>query len=207
MKIALIGATGYVGSKVLQEALDRGHQVTAVVRDTARLPAHPHLTTCHLDVLNTADLSAALAGHDVVVSAYNPRGPRGDEGALSIIRAVVKAGIPRLLVVGGAGSLEIAPGKRLLDSPDFPQVWKGGAEATARFLELLRKEPSLDWTFISPAALLQPGARTGQFRLGGDQLLTDSDGKSRISLEDYAKAMIDEVENSAHPRQRFSVAY
>jgi putative NADH-flavin reductase len=214
MKIAIIGATGFVGSQVLNEALNRGHQVTAVVRRAERLPEHANLTAEQIDILDTDALAALLAGHEAVISAFNPnRTEPGDvfermaAGTKSIIAATKKAGIKRLLAVGGAGSLEVAPGVQLIDTPDFPEAWKVGAGSTRQILYLLKAEPDLDWTFLSPAAMLQPGERTGTFRLGGDQLLMDEKGECRISTADYAVAMIDELENPAHTRRRFCVAY
>ena len=159
------------------------------------------------DATRPAELASLIAGHDAVISAFNPGKDGSGTGAGSIIEAVKRSGVGRLLVVGGAGSLEIAPGKRLVDQPDFPAQWKHGALRTAAFLEQLRGETEFDWAFVSPAALLAPGERTGAYRLGGDQLLTDSNGESRISLEDYAVAMLDEVERPRHHRERFSVAY
>ena len=143
----------------------------------------------------------------MVISAFNPGNDDRGTGTRSIIDAVKRSGVKRLLVVGGAGTLEIAPGKRLVDQPDFPAQWKEGALRTAVFLDQLRGETELDWAFVSPAAMLAPGERTGSYRVGGDQLLTDSDGESRISLEDYAVAMLDEIELPQHHRKRFSVAY
>jgi putative NADH-flavin reductase len=214
MKVALIGATGYVGSQLLSEALDRKHQVTAIVRRTERLPVRPGLTAAQGDVNDTDALAGLLAGHDAVIAAYNPdRETPGDvyermvAGAKSIIAATKQAGVKRLLVVGGAGSLEIAPGQQVIDQPDFPAEWKPGAGGTRQFLYLLKEEPDLDWTFLSPAAILEPGERTGEFRLGGDQLLVDAEGQCRISVQDYAVAMIDELETPRHARRRFCVAY
>lgn len=207
MKIALIGATGFVGGGLLAEALDRGHEVTAVVLDPAKLPSHPRLKPAGTDVADTDALEAAIRGHDVVISAFNPgRDPDG-VGRRSIIEAVKASGVERLVAVGGAGSLEVAPGRRLVDQPDFPVEWKEGALRTADFLQDLRAEPELDWTFVSPAAHLAPGERTGRYRVGGDRLLTDDEGESRISLPDYAMALLDEVETPRHPRRRFCVAY
>ena len=143
----------------------------------------------------------------MVISAFNPGNDESGTGTGSIIDAVKRSGAKRLLVVGGAGSLEVAPGKRLVDQPDFPAQWKDGALRTAAFLDQLVNEGRLDWTFVSPAAMLAPGERTGNYRVGGSQLLTDSDGESRISLEDYAVAMLDEIERPQHHRNRFSVAY
>lgn len=206
MKIVLIGATGFVGSGVLTEALHRGHDVTAIARDTGTLPDHPRLTGVKGDVDDQDALAAVVAGHDVVISAFNPGRDEAGTGTQSIIAAVKRSG-GRLVAVGGAGTLEVAPGKRLVDQPDFPAEWKDGSLKTAAFLADLRGEAELNWTFVCPAALLAPGERTGKYRIGGDQLLTGDDGQSRISIEDYAVAMLDEVERPGHPRQRFSVAY
>jgi putative NADH-flavin reductase len=155
-----------------------------------------------------------LAGHEAVIAAYNPdRETPGDvyermvAGARSIIDATKKARVKRLLVVGGAGSLEVAPGQQIIDQPDFPPEWKAGAGGTRQFLYLLKEEPDLDWTFLSPAATLEPGERTGAFRLGGDQILVDAEGQCRISTQDYAVAMIDELEEPKHTGERFCVAY
>ncbi len=214
MKIALIGATGYVGSRLLDEALNRGHEVTAIVRRVERLPQRDHLTRMAVDVADVKALSAAVAGHDAVIAAFNPdRTEPGDvfermvAGAKAIIAATKEAGVKRLLAVGGAGSLETAPGRQLLDQPDFPPDWKAGASGTREFLYLLKNEPDLDWTFLSPAAMLEPGERTGKFRLGGDQMLVDEKGECRISTADYAVAMIDELERPQHTGRRFCVAY
>jgi uncharacterized protein len=217
MRIALIGATGYVGSQIRDEALARGHEVSAVVRRPERLPQVAGLRPAQADVLalHTDVLAGLLAGHDAVIAAYNPsREPSSGDvfermvaGAEAIIAATKQAGVKRLLVVGGAGSLEVAPGQQVIDQPDFPEEWKAGAGGTREFLHLLKKEPDLDWTFLSPAAVLEPGERTGTFRLGGDQLLLDADGACRISVQDYAVAMIDELEDPKHSGRRFCVAY
>ena len=213
MKIALIGATGFVGSQILDEALSRGHEVTAIVRRTERLPVRTGLTAKKADVLDVDGTAKLLAGHEAVIAAYNPDRDVADvyeamvAGGKAIIAAAKKAGVKRLLVVGGAGSLEIAPGQQVIDQPDFPPEWKAGAGGTREFLHLLRAEPDLDWTFLSPAAMLQPGERTGKFRLGDDQLLVDAEGQCRISIQDYAVAMIDELEEPRHIRRRFCVAY
>jgi uncharacterized protein len=213
MKVALIGATGYVGSRVLSEALNRGHQVTAIVRSPEKLPQHPQLSAVKCDVSNEDAVAEVVAGHDAVVSAFNPGRVSRDnhtpqiEAIRSLIAGMKKAGAKRLLVVGGAGSLEVAPKLRLVDTPDFPPLWKPGSLATCEVLNILRGEQELEWCFLSPSALLEPGQRTGHFRLGTDQLLIDSTGQSRISLEDYAMAMIDELENPKHIRRRFTVGY
>jgi len=209
----MIGATGLMGSGILREALARGHQVTAVGRHPERLPRHPNLDPRRGDVMNEAETAALLAGHEVVISAYGPDQDAPDPydrqlaayGA--ILRSVKRAGVKRLLVVGGVGSLEVAPGSLFLDSPAFPEAWKIGGRANRDVLALLRAEPDLEWTCLSPSAMSEPGERTGRFRLGGDQLLSDARGESRISVEDYAVAMLDEVENPRHVRRRFTVGY
>ena len=202
MKIALIGATGFVGAKLLAEALDRGHDVTAIVTGLSALPSAGTLRGVQADAL-----AQAVAGHDVVISAFNPSRDPDGTGTQAIIDGVRASGVDRLLVVGGAGTLEIAPGQRVIDQPDFPAEWKVGALRTAAFLDQLRAETDLDWVFVSPAAHLEPGERTGRYRVGGDQLMTDEAGESRISLQDYAVAMLDEAERPAHHRARMSVAY
>ncbi len=207
MKIALIGATGLVGSRILSESLDRGHTVTAIVRNPETLSGEAGVTPVKGDVQDTAGLASLVAGHDVVISAFNPGKDETGKGGRSIVDALKTAGVSRLLVVGGAGTLEIAPGQRVVDQSDFPAEWKDGALRTADFLGLLRGESELDWVFVSPAAMLMPGERTGQYRVGGDRLMTDAKGDSRISLEDYAVAMLDETERPKHHRTRFSVAY
>jgi putative NADH-flavin reductase len=214
MKIAIIGASGFVGSAVLKEALDRGHQVTALVRNPEKITLrHPNLSVQKGDVLNEAQTAPLLTGHDAVISAYNPGWKTPDLYNLqvkayhSIINAVKKSGVRRLLVVGGAGGLEISPGKQLVDTPDFPEEWKGGALAMRDVLGILRQEQELEWTYLSPSMMLVPGPRTGKFHLGGDQLLTDGKGESKISIEDYAMALIDELEHPRHLRKRFTVGY
>lgn len=213
MKIALIGATGFVGSAILQEALSRGHDVTAMVRNPEKLKPHAKLRPQKGDAYDADEVARLVAGHDAVISAFNPGW--GDpniyhlqvKGTKSIIDGVKKAGLTRLLFVGGAGSLEVRPGVQALDLPGFPAEYKQGALATREALNLLRKESGLEWSFLSPSADLAPGQRTGQFRLGTDQMLSDANGQSRISTQDYAVAMIDEVERPAHIRQRFTVGY
>ncbi len=213
MKIALIGATGFVGSAILQEALERGHDVTAIVRHPEKLPPHARLYPQKGDVYNADDVARLVAGHEAVISAFSPSKTDSDirekhvQGIKTMITAMKKAGIKRLLVVGGAGSLEVQPGLRVIDTPEFPEQWKGTARATADVLQLLRREHEIEWTCLSPAAMLQPGTRTGKFRLGTDQLLVDANRQSHISTQDYAVAMIDEVERPAHIRQRFTVGY
>lgn len=214
MKIALIGASGFVGASVLNEALNRGHEVTAIVR-------HPEKITVENDRLNLqpgdvqqADEAAALvAGHDAVISAFNPGWDNPNiyndslAGLQSIQSGTKQAGVKRLLVVGGAGSLEVAPGVQLVDTPQFPEAWKAGALAARDYLTILRKETELDWTFLSPAILLEPGERTGKFRIGTEQPVFDAAGNSKISVNDLAVALLDELENSQFIRQRFTVGY
>lgn len=213
MKIALLGATGFVGSALLNEALDRGHTVTAVVRHPERLGPRDRLVVRRGDVYDAALLANLIQGHDAVISAFNPgwNDPNlyDDQvrGTASIIAAVKKSGIKRVLWVGGAGGLEVKPGVRMIDSPDTPDWVRPGSLATIDALEQLRKEPEIEWSFLAPSAQLQPGQRTGKFRLGGDQLLVDANGQSRISVQDYAVAMIDELERPTHIRQRFTVGY
>ena len=213
MKIALIGATGFVGSAILKEALDRGHEVAAIVRNPDKLTPQAKLHPKKGDVYNEDEVLRLVTGHDAVISAFNPGWSNPDiynqqvRGARSIINGVKKAGVKRLLFVGGAGSLEVKPGVQSVDLPGFPTEYKQGALATREALNLLGKEPSLDWSFLSPSADLFPGQRTGKFRLGTDQLLADAKGESRVSVEDYAMAMIDEVERPKHIRRRFTVGY
>ena len=213
MKIAVIGATGFVGSAILQEALQRGHEVTAIVRHPEKLQPHPKLHPQKGDIYNAEEVARLVAGHDAVISAFNPGWSNPDiykqqvKGTEAIIKGVKQAGLKRLLFVGGAGSLEVQPGVQALDLPGFPAEYKQGALATREALNMLRKESGLDWSFLSPSADLSPGQRTGKFRLGANQMLSDANGESRISTQDYAVAMIDEVERPAHIRQRFTVGY
>lgn len=208
MKIALIGATGYVGSKLLAEALSRGHELTAITKGTGHAP-HPHanLKFVQVDATDAKALSGAIRGHDLVISAFNPGLDADGSGTRAIIDGVKRAGIGRFLTVGGAGTLLLPSGQRVVDQPDFPAEWKEGSLRTAAFFETLQKEKELDWVFLSPAAMLVPGERTGRYRIGKDHLLTDAKGESRISLEDFASAMLDEAEQPRHHSERFTVAY
>ena len=212
MKIALFGATGMIGQRILNEALRRGHEVTAIARDPSSIAIESaNLSVAASDILDPRSVSVALEGHDAVISAFGPRGEAVhtvSDAARALIVGLEAAGIRRLVIVGGAGSLEVAPGVQLVDAPDFPSDWKAVALAHRDSLDIYRRDGGgLDWTYVSPAALIEPGDRTGQFRLGGDQLLTDAEGQSRISAEDYAVALLDEVEIPKHIRQRFTVAY
>ncbi len=192
MKIVLIGATGFVGSAILREALERKHEVTAVARDRNKLPSHAALHTHQVDVYDSDHLARLVRGHAPVISAFNPGWNNADlynlqlKGTRAIIDGVKKAGVKRLLFVGGSGSLEVKPGVQGVDLPTFPAEYKQGALATREALNLLRQETTLDWSVLAPSADLFAGERTGRFRLGTDQLLRDANGESRISLEDFA---------------------
>jgi putative NADH-flavin reductase len=202
MKVAVIGASGRGGSRIVAELARRGHQVTAIARHPEKIETGPNVTAKRGD-LNEAGFPDLLKGHDAVVSAVHFT----DAGPDSLIGAVRKAGVKRYAVMGGAGSLEVAPGVRLVDTPQFPAAYKAEALKGAEFLDRLRLEKELDWVFLSPAALIGFGQRTGKFRLGKDQFMTDAEGKSTISFEDYAVAMVDELEQHEHSRERFAVAY
>ena len=212
MKIALIGATGFIGSALLNEALSRQIEVTALVGHPEKLVPRAGLIAAATDVLDTARITAQLTGVDAVISAFSGHAQSDTfdyymKGITSIVAAAKEARVPRLLVVGGAGSLDVAPGVQALDTPSFPDAYKATAEGARQALHLLRAEASLDWTMLSPSAVIAPGQRTGQFRIGGDQMLFDAAGNSTISVQDYAVAMIDELERPAHARRRFTVGY
>ncbi|MBX8782714.1 NAD(P)-dependent oxidoreductase [Ochrobactrum sp. GRS2] len=211
-KIAIIGASGYVGTALLNEAVKRGHQVSALVRHPEKIAANANVTAVKADVLDTDGLAALLKGHDLVISAYNPGWQEADirnihiKGSKSISEAVKKAGIKRLIAVGGAGSLEIN-GAQLVDSPEFPAEYKEGALGARQALNDLKTENELDWSFVSPAILLVPGEATGTFRLGTDSPVFDDKGESKITVGDLAVAILDEAEQGKHIRQRFTAAY
>lgn len=212
MKIALIGASGFIGSAIRTEALARGHQVLALVSNPAKLAAEPGLTVQAVDVFDTQALTAALAGVDLVISAFSGHKDADVAGYYrrgfdSILTAVKAADVARLLVVGGAASLQLPDGSVLIDSPNFPAEYRGSAEGAIYALQQLKAETALSWSFLSPAAEIFPGEKTGQFRLGKDQLVMDAAGHSRISNGDYAVAMLDEAEHAAHLNQRFTLAY
>lgn len=214
MKIALIGATGYVGSHLLKEALHRGHEVTAIARNPEKVTLeNPQLTLAQGDAQNEDEVAKLVAGHDAVLNAFNGGWTNPNiyndhlAGSQAIQNGVKKAGIKRLLVIGGAGSLEAAPGLQLVDTPQFPAEWKAGALSARDYLTILQKEEDLDWTFLSPAILLEPGERTGQFRKGLDQPVFDENGVSKVSVEDLSVAVLDELENPQHIHQRFTIGY
>lgn len=202
MHVALIGASGNAGSRILTELIRRGHSVTAIARNPAKIPPHIGATAKAGDVFDQDGLAALLKGHDAVVSSVHFTA----SDPAKLLGAVRASAVRRYLVVGGAGSLEAAPGLKVIDTPDFQPVYKNEAAAGVAFLDLLRGETELEWTFLSPSAMFVPGERTGKFRLGTDRLLVSDQG-SRISFEDYAVALVNELENPAHVRQRFTVGY
>ncbi|MDR7271731.1 putative NADH-flavin reductase [Pelomonas saccharophila] len=216
MNIALIGATGFVGAAVLAELLQRGHQVTALVRDPAKLQARTGLTAVAADAYDASAVASAVRGHDAVVSAFNPGWNEAElydkflRGANAITQGVEASGVKRLLVVGGAGSLFVAPGVQLVDTPEFashvPANIVPGARAARDHLTALRGNTTLDWTFLSPPALLAPGERSGNYRSGGEQLLMAGEAPAGISVADLAVAIADEIEQPRHLRARFTVA-
>lgn len=203
MKIALIGVSGRVGSRLLAEMLKRGHSVTGIARNTGTVANAPQLKLAVADASQPSRLAPLLREHDVVASAMRFVGT----DAKALIAAVKQAGVKRLMVVGGAGSLKVPSGQALVDTPGFPAAYKAEAEAGRAFLEVLRAEPELDWTFLSPSAEFAPGDKTGKFRIGCDDLLVDAKGNSAISMEDFAIAFVDELEVPRHSRMRFTVGY
>jgi uncharacterized protein len=218
MKVALIGASGFVGSKILAEALQRSHHVTAIVRNPEKIQPDKNLNTKKADVLNVDELAKMLAGHDVIVSAFNPaRGVAGAhvydlhvQGHKAILAAAKQSGVKRFLGVGGAASLKTAEGIELIDSPQFPAAYeqfKPGIRGTRELYYLLKQEPSLDWVFVAPSVVIAPGERTGKFRIGKDHVLYNDKGESKISLEDYAAALVDEMERPQHHNERITIGY
>jgi putative NADH-flavin reductase len=201
MKITVLGASGRAGSEITRELVSRGHSIIAIARKPEAVPVADGVTAVQGDASDAAALAQLIKGSDVVVSALH-----FDVPAATLLSALKTAGVPRLLVTGGAASLEVAPGVRLIDTPEFPEEWKVFAQGGITFLDDLRKETDVDWTFFSPAAFIEEGPRLGHFRLGTDQLVTDATGESRISFADYAIAMADEVETPKHSRARFTAA-
>lgn len=212
MKIALIGATGFVGKAVLAEALQRGYEVTAIARNPKTDVESDKITLKTADVYNVDELAEALKGHDAVVNSFNAGWTNPDlyndfiKGSEAIQQATKQAGVKRLLVVGGAGSLYIA-GQQLVDSPQFPAEWKAGATAARDYLNIIKKEEDLDWTFLSPAINLHPGSRTGVYRTGTDEPVFNDKHEHEISVEDLAVAILDELENNQFVKRRFTVGY
>ncbi len=214
MKIALIGATGFVGSAVLSELLARGHHVTALARTPSRIAPQTSLSVVQADALDAAQVGRAVAGHEAVVSAYNPGWSEPGihdlhlQASDAIVEGVKQAGVKRLLAVGGAGSLYVAPGLQLVDTPEFPAAYKQGALAAREALNRLQRESTLDWSFVSPPIALAPGERTGQYRIGADDLLPGAgDQPAGISVADLAVAIVDEIEQPRHVQKRFTVAH
>ncbi|MCG8276253.1 NAD(P)H-binding protein [Stenotrophomonas sp. NLF4-10] len=216
MKIALIGATGFVGRALLEELLTRGHEVTALARHPEKLAARERLRVVRADVQDAAQVQAAVAGSDAVVSAYNAGWNNPDlyrdfmRGSRAIVAGTTAAGVKRYLVVGGAGSLLAADGTQLVDAPDFPADYREGARAARDALDELRQETALDWTFLSPPVAFHAGGpveRTGRYRSGTDTPLMAADGPGTISPADLAVAVADELEQPRHVRQRFTIAW
>ena len=215
MKVAVIGSTGYVGAHLVKELVDRNYDVVALARHTESIPSNDNITKVAVDINNHGQLASALTGADVVISAFNAGWTNPNlyedftKGALAIQQAVKEAGVKRFIVVGGAGSLLI-DGNRLVDSPEFPQEIKPGALAAADYLDIIRKEDQLDWTMISPAIEMNPhagGARTGKYRTGLDSPVFDQEGRSKLSVEDLAVAIVDEIANKQFINRRFTAAY
>lgn len=213
--VVLIGASGFVGSAILNELLTKGHKVTVIVRTPQKINVeNPNLAVIKADVSDTNTLINACKGKDAVISAYNPgwTNPHIYEETLRnyplILDAVKQSGVKRLLCVGGAGTLFCAPGLRVVDSGVIPEAIMGRVKSLGEFyLNTLMNEKDIDWIFFSPAGTLEPGQRTGKFRLGKDDLIVDENGTSHISVEDYAVAMIDELENPKHHYERFTIGY
>ena len=201
-KIALIGASGNIGREIKREALARGFEVVGIVRNVEKLPEEPGLTPVAGDIEDPDHLATLLAGADTVVASV-----KWTDNAAQLLEAVGKAGVPRLIVVVGAGSLDAAPGVKVIETPEFPPAWKPGALGAFRALDRFRAETKIDWVAFSPSWSIAPGERTGKFRIGGDQLLRDEMGESRISREDFAVAIVDEVETKKHHRERITVGY
>lgn len=214
-KIVLIGASGFVGSAILNEALNRGIQVTAVVRNPESIKiSNADLTVVKADVSDAGKVAEISKGADAVISAFNPGWTNPDiyEETLKvyprILEGVKKAGVKRLLIVGGAGTLFVAPGLRVIDSGAIPAEIMGAVKSLGEFyLNTLMNEQDIDWVFFSPAGSIEPGERTGAYRLGKDDLILNDKGESKISVQDYAKAMVDELETPAHHQERFTIGY
>ncbi len=203
MKVALIGATGRIGSKITAELLARGHSVTAIVRNPEKAPSEPNLKAVKGDVTEPDRAAAWVRGHDAVISSapFNPG------ISVKVLETVRKSGVKRYIAVGGAGSLQAADGKLVMENPQIPAEWLPSIKEGSELLKLLRADSQLDWTFFSPAVMIGPGERTGKFRLGGDDVVATAEGKSSISYDDYAIALVDELEHPRHVRRRFTIGY
>lgn len=212
MKIAVFGAGGRIGSRIVTEALNRGHDVTAVARKPETYTTiHEHLKVAKGDIFEAQSVESAVFDHDAVVSAYSPTGGAAPstlfELILPLTAGLKQAGVKRLIVVGGAGSLEVAPGVQVVDTPNFPAEYKIVALAHRDALKAWQKIDDINWTFASPSAEIEPGKRTGKLRIGTTQLLSDEKGRSHISMEDYAVAIINEIENPQFIKKQFTVGY
>ncbi|MBX9848458.1 MAG: NAD(P)H-binding protein [Rhodocyclaceae bacterium] len=213
MKIALIGATGFVGAAVLAELLQRGHSVGALARNPAKLAAQDKLTVIKADVLDSEQVATAVAGYDAVISAYNPGWTNPNihdeflQGSEAILAGLRMVGVKRVLVVGGAGSLYLPDGSQLVDSPDFPAEWKPGALAARELLNRIRKDTVLDWTFLSPPVHLEPGAHEGPYRVSEETPIMAGNAPGRITVADLAVAIVDEIETPKFVQKRFTVGY
>ena len=213
--VLLIGATGFVGSAVLNELVSRGHKVTAVVRNIEKLAKNDLVDAVKEDVANVDAIAKLAEGKDAIISAYNPGWTNPDIATLitenypKILEAAKKSGVERLLIVGGAGTLFCAPGLRVVDSGAIPEEIMGGVRPLGDFyLNTLMNENDIDWVFFSPAGVFdQEGKKTGNYRLGKDDLIVDAEGNSHISVQDYADAMVNELEKPAHHKERFTIGY
>lgn len=209
MKILLIGASGNIGRRIMAEATSRGHAVTAVARDQSKIEGNGgDVAIVSADVLKRHDMKTLVCDHDVVINAAAPSENVNDVSAAANVLIGVLHETPdtRLIVVGGAGSLEVEGGKQLVETPEFPDEWKSLAKAHREALNRYRRS-TIEWTYLSPPADIRPGTRTGKYREGKDRLLIDETGKSTISIEDFAVAVLDEVEHPHHIQERFTVAY
>ena len=215
-KIAVIGATGFVGTQVVKELANRGYSVNALARNTSKIEESENVKAIAVDVYNTSELSEILKGNDAVISAFNPGWTNPNifedflKGAESIEKAVEESGVKRFITVGGAGSLYIAENLQLIDTPEFPAEIKPGAEAARQYLEMIKKNENLDWTFFSPAIEMHQGTagvRKGTYRTALENPVFDESGRSVLSVEDVAVALVDELENNQFVKQRFTAAY